>query len=196
MGGRQPVRERIFIRHYLAGTSVTQAWEYAVSATPHDGSNSGGAAGYRFLETVAAQELIKQEAERRYGVTVAGPDETLAEISRIAFSDIGDAFGPDGAILPINQMPTTIRRALTSVEMCTDKETGAALPAPKKIAITSKIAALEQLCKIHRLYEQSVTVVVGSMTQEELVARARELIAKQTQPVLEAKPAVKESSHE
>jgi hypothetical protein len=108
----------------------------------------------------------------------AGSEATIAEIARIAMLDPAELFGEDGHLLPIREMPVDARRAICGLEMAVDKETGATLPSLKKIQLTGKIQALEMLAKIHRLYEQSITLRLEGLTQDELVARAKELIAK------------------
>ena len=40
----------------------------------------------------------------------------IAELKNLAFTDIGQAFGPDGRLLVLDKMPEGIRRAIASVE--------------------------------------------------------------------------------
>lgn len=44
-------------------------------------------------------------------------DRIKREYAHIAFLDIGEAFGANGHLLPIQQMPAKVRRALSGIEV-------------------------------------------------------------------------------
>ena len=69
-------------------------------------------------------------------------ERVLKEYARIAFADIAQAYGADGNLLPVPQMPEDIRRALAGVEiteLCGDGEQIGQL---KKVRLAQKVPAL------------------------------------------------------
>jgi phage terminase small subunit len=105
-------------------------------------------------------------------------ETVLAELGRLARSDVGECFGADGRLLPIHTLPEWARAAIASVEIGEDGR-------PTRIRLWDKNAALANLAKHHKLLtdrvEHTVLGVVGlevlaRMSQEELEAGLDEVI--------------------
>lgn len=79
--------------------------------------------------------------------------EELVELEAIAFSDIGDAFGPDNMPLPLDKMPEGIRRAIKfyKVTPVYQRKGGEKLVVGQTIHISlhNKTAALKRLMREH-----------------------------------------------
>src|SRR3972149_1048900 len=58
---------------------------------------------------------VKRKAAERLADLI-DPDRALREAARLAYSDIGDLFGPDGKLLPLKEWPNHIRAAVSSVK--------------------------------------------------------------------------------
>lgn len=113
------VRQNNFIAEYLKDpTNATEAARRA----GYTGSD-------RTLTAIAAENLtkpiirervdegLKRIAER----TQLKAEDFLAELARIAFSDVGGAFDENGKVRPLHKMPADVRRAISSFEVTKDR---------------------------------------------------------------------------
>jgi phage terminase small subunit len=105
-------RHRAFALEYLISLNATDAYRkvYPQSKNPDvDGPRLLGTPG---VKAFVAERVAKREA--RLELRAERLDEELA---RVALADIGQAFGPDGGLLPLTEMPEDVRRALAGVEV-------------------------------------------------------------------------------
>src|SRR5262249_29197238 len=54
---------------------------------------------------------------RRVNRVTVKQDQVLSELKRLALANPAKAFGPDGKLLPISQMPEDLQRAIASVDL-------------------------------------------------------------------------------
>ena len=69
----------------------------------------------------------------------------IAELKNLAFTDIGQAFGPDGRLLPLDKMPESIRRAIAGIE--TEHPMSKPGIEVKKIKLWDKKGAIDSFMK-------------------------------------------------
>lgn len=93
---------------------------------------------------------LQQDAAARAGITRAS---VLAQISRIATSDIGNLIAADGRVPPPDQIDPDTRAAIDAM---TIDEYGCI-----EYRFANKLAALEMLARHHGLYEPEVEAPVG-----------------------------------
>jgi phage terminase small subunit len=89
------------------------------------------------------QELQRELWER----DTATRERTIAEISRIALSDIRKLFNVDGTLKRVDELPEEVAAALAQIEYNDDGQV-------RKVKLWDKNAALEKLCKILGLFEK------------------------------------------
>lgn len=77
----------------------------------------------------------------------------LKELMAFAFVDIGEAFGTDGQLLPLGEMPASVRRAISSIETASVGDAGVTVT---KVKFVDKARGLELLGKHLKLYTEKV----------------------------------------
>ncbi len=90
-------------------------------------------------KVIARQEFVK-----------ATVDRVLEEYQHIAFLDIGQAFAADGSLLPIHEMPESVRRAMAGIEVASlniDNDGKGEVGKLHKIKLLDKGKALQDLAK-------------------------------------------------
>ncbi|RKH93631.1 terminase small subunit [Corallococcus sp. AB038B] len=87
-------------------------------------------------------------------------DDVLRELLLIARTDIGDAFSPTGALLPLKEMPAHLRRAISSIEVEQLTVDGEAIGTVAKVKLWDKPKSLELLGKHLRLFVDKVETTV------------------------------------
>ncbi len=113
-GGRVRLtrRQQRFVDEYLIDLNGTQA---AIRAgySPQTANEIAAENLTKPSVKVAVDQAIAHRANRSH-VT---QDEVVLELKRIALADPAMAFGPDGAMLELSEMPEDIRRAISSFEV-------------------------------------------------------------------------------
>ncbi len=105
-----PKQER-FVQEYLLDLNATQA---AIRAGYSE--KTALQSGPRLLGNVGVKNAIDEALSRRAQRVEVRADDILRELMRIALADISLAFGEDGQLLKIKEMPEEIRRAVAGVE--------------------------------------------------------------------------------
>ncbi len=103
------------------------------------GRKKGSPAGYGVRKQHQKLEYVK-----------ATVDRICAEYQHIAFLDIGEAFAPDGSLLPIHEMPESVRRAIAGIEVASlnvDGDGKGPVGKLHKIKLLDKGKALQDLAK-------------------------------------------------
>lgn len=137
MANLTPKQEE-FVREYLVDLNGKQA---AIRAgySPH----SAEVTASKLLRVPKVAAAIAQGRGERAERVQVEADDVLRELMRIAFADPAKAFGPDGRILPVDQMPPEARAALAGM----DVEEGDDAKVTRKVKTWPKVAALELLGK-------------------------------------------------
>lgn len=134
------------------------------------GQNAAIAAGYapKNAKTQACRMLatprVKAEVDRVMGKALAKSevtiDRVISELANIAFSDVGEAFATNGDLKPIHEMPETIRRALSGIDVDQlfegrgeDREH---IGYTKKIRMWEKTKALELLGRHLKMFTDKI----------------------------------------
>lgn len=146
-------KQRRFVDEYLKDLNATQA----ARRTGYT-KKSAHAHGHKLLKSPAVQALIQERNEQRSKASGVTRERVLAELARIAFSDIGALFDKEGRFLRLQEMPEDARRALSSVEVEElhsgrgDERTLDGLL--KKVKLWDKVKALDSLCKHLGLFDE------------------------------------------
>ena len=95
-------------------------------------------------------------------------NQTLHNLSLMAFADLGQMVDAKGMPLPLQQVPVEIRMAITEIEVDGEK---------LKYKVGGKIKALEILAKIARLHQpETASVNIELITEEERNSRLKEIV--------------------
>ncbi len=159
-------RKAKFVAAYVRTGNATQSAKLAGY-----GAKSAHVTGSRLLRDVevkAAVDAARVEVVAAINVDTAEAKldavTVLTEMLRIGTADLGQAYGKDGAMLAVADMPLSLRRTISSLHY--DGETGRLT----KVSFWPKVHALDALARHLGLYsednEQGVT------TFADLVLRA------------------------
>ncbi len=127
------------------------------------GRKKGSLPGYGVRKQHQKQEYVK-----------ATVDRVLAEYSHIAFLDIGEAFAADGSLLPIHEMPESVRRAMAGIEVASlniDNDGKGEVGKLHKIKLLDKGKALQDLAKHLGMFVEQVHNTVTVISSRETLAR-------------------------
>jgi phage terminase small subunit len=137
-------RQLKFVDEYLVDMNATQA---AIRAGYS--KKTAGSQGFDLLkhpEIASAIQARRQEVSHKTGITV---EKVLAEMARIAFSDVRKLFGPTGALLPLTELPDDVAPAIAAIEVSSHTPPGeGAVPEwTTKVKLWDKGKQLENLLK-------------------------------------------------
>lgn len=173
---RLTIRQERFCMEYMKDSNATKAAIRAGYKT-----KSAASTGSRMLRNVKVAERLKVAIQEASAAVQASAEDVLAEIAKIAFFDIGKAYGPNGALLPIQEMPEDVRRAIAGLESFEEfdgrGEDRSKTGDTKRIKIVDKLRALELLGKRHRLFVDRVEHS-GEVKLSESIKLARERATK------------------
>ncbi len=149
-------KQEAFCQEYMVDLNATQA---AIRAgyseeTAHQQSS-------RLLSIVKVQGRINALKEGRSERTQITADLILRELLQLATVDLGKAFDATGTILPLNEMPVEIRKAISSIEVNELFDNGqgeqkSVIGFTKKIRFWDKPKCLELLGKHLKLFTEVV----------------------------------------
>lgn len=122
------------------------------------------------LRLPAADAYIAKNIAEMEAMKIAGAERILLELKRIALTDLRQAYGEDGKLLPIREMPEDTARAVSSMETeelwvgeGEDRRPGGDV---RKMKTWDKLRALELLAKYHGLLvERREVKVTASLEQ-------------------------------
>jgi phage terminase small subunit len=157
-------KQAAFVREYLVDHNATRA---AIRAGYSEATAT--TSGPRLLENVGIRLEIEQATAKQAAKVGIKAEEILAELKRLAFSDLGDIFDKTGALKPLHEIPADARRAIAGVEvvqrsMGEDEEPEVV----RKVKLWDKTKSLELLGKHLGLYLERVEHS-GKLTFEQLV---------------------------
>lgn len=162
-------KQEAFCREYLIDLNATQAYQRVFKCKPT--ASEANACRLMANDGVMARiDELKQERSKRTEITA---DVILAELLKLATVDLGKAFDSSGTILPINEMPEEVRKAISSIEVNelfdgqgSDKTV---IGFMKKIRFWDKPKSLELLGKHLKLFTEKHEHTV-KLALEDLVA--------------------------
>lgn len=149
------------------------------------GTNSAIRAGYpaRSASVTAAKLLVngkikariaelRADASAKTGISL---ERTLDQLGAMAFADPAEMYHPDtGDLLPVDQMPEHIRRAIVSIEVDEIEVNGIKLGVTKKIKLAPKDKAADMILKHLGEYKKDnaqkqtqITVVVDIVDDDD-----------------------------
>lgn len=112
---RQPSpQQMLFALEYLLDLNATRAYRKVYGAK---NDNVAAAAGARLLRNVKVAPYIQRALEKATVAAEVTVERVLAEIKRMAWVDIGDAYDDTGMFKPLKDMPEDVRRAIVSIEV-------------------------------------------------------------------------------
>lgn len=148
-------KQIFFCKEYIIDLNATQA---AIRAGYSE--DSASVEGSRLLTNAKVQNYvqhIKDQRSKRLEITA---DRIAAELSKIAFSDVRNIFGPDGQLIPIKQIDDETAGAISSVKSyenkVSDQEDGEQVVQGinREVKMHDKMKALELLGKHMGFFER------------------------------------------
>jgi phage terminase small subunit len=144
-------RKANFIEAYIAnGGNATQA-----AVTAGYSERTAKQQGSRLLTDVDIKAVLDARARSLADRYRLNTENVLKETARIAFFDVANCFGENGALLDVRTIPEDTRRALSSVEVVEMSQGPDSLPLyVKKIRVSDKNVALERAFKHLGLFRE------------------------------------------
>lgn len=151
-------REERFCEEYPSDLNATRAAKDSGFS-----AKSAAQIGYQLLHKPSVLRRLQEiQLSRMRALEVKG-DQVLQELARIAFFDPRPAFGDDGSLKPIRQLPDAMAAAISSVEIEERfqgvGETREQVGFTKKVRFWPKVEALGLLGKHLRLFVDRLEVV-------------------------------------
>lgn len=171
-GAKLTTQQVLFCQEYVKDHNATKA---AIRAgySPQTARVQGS----RLLTKDAVMARVQEFADTQLARVRIDADRVLEEVYRIATSDIGQAYGPDGEMLSVPEMPEEFRRTLSGVEVeeLFDYERGGKkqIGNTRKIKNWDKMKALELLGKHLGIFKEKIEVE-GKLTLEQLILQSNE----------------------
>ncbi len=163
--------ERLFAYEYVVDLNATKACARAGFS-----EKSAYSAGPRLLTKPRVKAFIDELLAKRERKLELSADLVVRELMRVGFVDIGNAYGPDGQLLALTEMPEDTRRAIAGVDSeqkdADDGPTGEVL----KVKFNDKLRALELLGKHLKLFTELHEHKFDELSEEEREARIDELL--------------------
>ena len=131
-------RQRRFVAEYLVDPKAGPAARRAGYS-----SKTAETCGSRLLRNPKVRAAVDAGLAKRLAKTGLQAERLDAELARITFADLGQAFGPDGDLLPMSEIPEDLRRALAGVDIeqrITDD--GKTTVRTKRVKLPDKVAAI------------------------------------------------------
>lgn len=121
---------------------------YCVSLKPHLAAREAGYTGrdagatlMRNPEVILAIQARMRARAARSRIT---QDEVIAELGKIALSNVRDLYDADGNLLPVHQLPEEVAAAIAMIEVVEGKNE---VLSTKKVKLHDKKSALDTLAK-------------------------------------------------
>lgn len=159
--GELNAKQQRFAQEYLVDLNGTQAAIRAGYA-----ANGADVTAVRLLGDPRVAEFVANGKHRQAERLEVRADVVLRELLRIATTDLSLAFGPDGELLKLADMPEDVRRAVATVKVRRDDD-GSLV---QEVKLWDKPKALELLGKHLRLFVDRVEHEVSESLAELVVA--------------------------
>ena len=161
-------KQSAFVAEYLVDMNATQAALRAGYS-----HKTAAKIGHELTTKPAILMAINQEIEARSKRTQISADNVIAELGRIAFSDIRKLFDSEGRLLPMHMLPHEVAASVSSVEVVTTRIPGSdpvEVQYTVRIKLWSKVESLELLGKHMKLFTDRMEIDVS----DNLAARMKE----------------------
>lgn len=162
---------RLFALEYLVDLNASQAHIRAGYAP-----KNADVAGPRMLKHPGVRAFLDAALAKREAKLVLSAERVLQELMRVGFLDIQGAYGPDGQLLELSEMPEDVRRAIAGIDSeeltADDGPSGRVL----KVKFNDKLRALELMGKHLKLFTELVEARVDAFTDEERAERVALLL--------------------
>lgn len=165
-------KQKLFVAEYLkdqnAGAAAIRAGYSKKSAEQN---------GPRMLRNAEVKAAITSGIKRITDKCEVTAERVIAELGRIAFSDLGSLYKTDGTVKPVHEWPEDARRAVAGIESeeilewDDDAKTRKNIGDLRKIKLWSKNHALETLARHFKLLTDKVEVT--DVTDRAAILRAR-----------------------
>lgn len=155
---------RRFVAEYMIDQNATQA---AIRAGYS--KKTADVQGPRLLGIVWIREAIDKMLKKHE----ISAERIIAELAKLATSDVRDIYKEDGSLKPISEWPASIARCVSAVEQEEIYEYNNGrrenVGDVRKVKLWDKTRALEILARYHKLLTDKVEHS-GSLTLEQIVA--------------------------
>lgn len=143
-------KERVFVNEYLRLRNATKAAKIAGYS-----AKTARIKGSQLLAKINVAEEIAKRQERVAEKAELKAADVLAEIRKLAFVKLKDAYNEDGTLKLPHEMPEDVQAALNSLEsdeiFAGPRGMKVKVGETKKIRLTDKVRALEMLAKHFKL---------------------------------------------
>jgi phage terminase small subunit len=157
-----------FVQEYLLDLNAKQA-AIRCGYSPR----SAEVQGYRLLCTPEVKEAVQKAMDKRSRRTEITQDMVLNEIALLAFGNIKRVFGPDGQLIPVEQLPDDVAATITEVTSRMVTSEGENVVIDRKYKLADKKASLELLGRHLKLFTDKIEVDVTDRAAELIAARKR-----------------------
>lgn len=160
--------------------------EYLVDLKPHLAARRAGYASpeahVRLMRTPEVLQAIQARMRARAARVRIDQDAVIAELAKVALSNVRDLFDINGNLKPLHELPEEVSAAIQSVEVVEGKNE---VLSTKKIRMYSKLDALKTMAQHHGLLTEKLEVtgkdgapLVPEMSEQEAARRVAFLLAK------------------
>jgi phage terminase small subunit len=155
-------RYKLFAKAYM-GKALRNACQAAILAGYSQ--KSARVEGPKLLQTPAVRRLLRLEAERRARKMEVGPEQVIAELGKLAFSNVADFTDDSGRFVGMDVLPKDASAAIQELTIDEERRSDGRSSAKRKrktaesttitrtrVKLANKIAALELLGRHWNLY--------------------------------------------
>ena len=145
-------KQKAFVSEYIIDLNATQAAiraGYSPDTAQQIGSEN--------LSKPVLQESIQKAMNKRAKRTEVTQDMVVAELAKIAFLDIRDAFDADGNLLAIKEMPEDVAKAIGGLDHTVIGDEDSKSGFTSKIKLIDKKGSLELLGRHLKMFTDKIS---------------------------------------
>lgn len=161
-------RQKIFCYEYIKDLNASEAAKRAGYSERSAPQIAG-----QLMDNPLVKVMIQSLMDNRAKELEITAEKVLRRIDEIADFDIADLFGEDGRMLPISQIPVSIRKAISSVDVYEEFIEGVKMGETKRIRLYDKLKANELLGRHLKLFTDKIEIKEDSSLAETM-RKARE----------------------
>lgn len=149
-------REEAFVREYLVDFNGVAAVRRA--GLKASTSNAARTAAYKLLHRPSVQAELARRRNAAAQATGITQERVMQELGRIALSDMRRLYGTNGELKPIHELDDDEAAAIAGIEFEEIRVGQAKLGTLTKVKRWDKTKALEMLCRVFSMFNDSVTL--------------------------------------